>query len=260
MTLLAPDIQAGLNDYWSRRATAYHADQQRPDRIDGDRALWSGIWSDAVGPAPARVADLGTGSGYVAWLLHDLGHEVTGVDAAAGMIEVAQAHRDDVRSPRFVVGDAQQPPLAARSLDAVTARHVLWTLRDPASALSRWRELLRPGGILAVVDGLWFPDHLPSAPGVRAVGPGTREIPEAAVSWTPAEQFARVYAEAVGAGALPLASGVEVADLVAVVTGAGFVDVQVEALTEVYARDRAHGVPAGHEPTLQYLIRGRAPR
>ncbi len=45
------------------------------------------------------------------------------------------------------------------SFDAVTSRHLLWTLRQPARAMADWRELLRPGGRLVAVDGFWFTER-----------------------------------------------------------------------------------------------------
>jgi SAM-dependent methyltransferase len=37
----------------------------------------------------------------------------------------------------------------------VVARHLLWTLPDPAAALRRWIGLLRPRGHLVFVEGRW---------------------------------------------------------------------------------------------------------
>jgi SAM-dependent methyltransferase len=34
-------------------------------------------------------------------------------------------------------------------------RHVLWALPDPAAAVERWASLLRPGGVLQLVEGCW---------------------------------------------------------------------------------------------------------
>ena len=38
----------------------------------------------------------------------------------------------------------------------MTSRHLLWTLREPNTAMANWRALLRPGGWLVAVDGFWF--------------------------------------------------------------------------------------------------------
>jgi len=56
------------------------------------------------------------------------------------------------------LGDAVAPDFAPDSFDAVTSRHLLWTLREPARAMTSWRAVLRPGGRLVAVDGFWFTD------------------------------------------------------------------------------------------------------
>jgi SAM-dependent methyltransferase len=56
------------------------------------------------------------------------------------------------------LGDAVVPDFAPASFDALTNRHLLWTLREPAAAMANWRALLRPGGRLVAVDGFWFTD------------------------------------------------------------------------------------------------------
>lgn len=37
----------------------------------------------------------------------------------------------------------------------ILVRHVLWTLPDPGRVLRRWCGLLRPGGRLVLVEGVW---------------------------------------------------------------------------------------------------------
>jgi SAM-dependent methyltransferase len=47
------------------------------------------------------------------------------------------------------------PPWAPGTFDVVLSRHVLWAMQDPEEALRRWLELLRPGGVLLLVEGRW---------------------------------------------------------------------------------------------------------
>ncbi|NWF79404.1 MAG: methyltransferase domain-containing protein [Chloroflexi bacterium] len=63
---------------------------------------------------------------------------------------------------------------ATGSVDVVISRHLLWTLSDPPRALSSWQDLLRPGGLLLVIDGLWWAGGVDPADVVDAV-PGLRE-------------------------------------------------------------------------------------
>ncbi len=52
-------------------------------------------------------------------------------------------------------GDAAAPPVGEQCYDVVLVRHVLWTLPDPAHVLRHWRTLLRPEGLLLLVEGVW---------------------------------------------------------------------------------------------------------
>jgi SAM-dependent methyltransferase len=59
------------------------------------------------------------------------------------------------RDAVFLVGDAAAPPVGEQRFDVVLVRHVLWALPDPERALRHWRGLLRPGGRLVLIEGLW---------------------------------------------------------------------------------------------------------
>ncbi|MCZ9345832.1 class I SAM-dependent methyltransferase, partial [Streptomyces sp. TRM76130] len=106
---------------------------------------------------PARTADvldLGCGTGSLALLAAGQGHRVTGVDLSPAMLERARVKLAG-RDALLLTGDAAAPPVGERRFDVVLVRHVLWTLPDPGRVLRRWRELLRPGGRLVLVEGVW---------------------------------------------------------------------------------------------------------
>ncbi|HEU4811824.1 MAG TPA: class I SAM-dependent methyltransferase [Nocardioides sp.] len=122
------------------------------------RAAWRELLLGVLPPAPARVADLGCGTGTLSLLLADEGYAVDGVDFSPEMVRraVAKAEgRDDVR---FVEADAAAPPLDPGAYDVVLCRHVLWAMPDPTAALRSWLGLLAPGGRLVLVEGRWFND------------------------------------------------------------------------------------------------------
>ncbi len=116
------------------------------------RAAWRDLMLDLLPAAPARVADLGCGTGTLALLLTEEGYDVTGVDFSPEMIRRARA-----KAPRvdFVEADASAPPLDPAAYDVVLSRHVLWAMPEPAAALARWADLLRDGGRLVLVEGSW---------------------------------------------------------------------------------------------------------
>ncbi|MGH8932096.1 MAG: class I SAM-dependent methyltransferase [Egibacteraceae bacterium] len=61
---------------------------------------WADVCSGALPTPPADVLDVGTGTGQVALLLADLGHRVTGIDLAEGMLALARAKSASMANPR----------------------------------------------------------------------------------------------------------------------------------------------------------------
>lgn len=145
---------------WDAEAPRFDEAADHGLRDDTVRAAWRSLLVSLLPPAPARVADLGCGTGTLSLLLAGEGYAVDGVDFSPAMVARAVAKADgrsDGRlDVRFMVGDAAVPPLAPGAYDVVLCRHVLWALPDPAAALRHWVDLLAPGGQLVLVEGRWF--------------------------------------------------------------------------------------------------------
>ncbi|MFE7973276.1 class I SAM-dependent methyltransferase [Streptomyces shenzhenensis] len=118
------------------------------------RAAWAAGLRTWLPGRPADVLDLGCGTGSLALLAAEQGHRVTGVDLSPAMVDLARA-KTAGRDAVFLVGDAAAPPVGERRFDAVLVRHVLWTLPGPGRVLRHWSGLLRPGGRLVLVEGVW---------------------------------------------------------------------------------------------------------
>lgn len=147
-------------DLWDREAETFDdaADHGLADPVCRD--AWRSLLLAHLPPAPARVADLGCGTGTLALLLAEEGYAVDGLDFSPAMMRRARDKAGHVAT--FVEGDAAAPPLDAAAYDVVLSRHVLWAMPSPAAALERWIRLLAPGGRLLLVEGSWTTGAGPS--------------------------------------------------------------------------------------------------
>ena len=94
-----------------------------------------------------HALDIGCGVGMLARELRRTVPRVTAIDLDAPSIDQAPEHPDDVD---YVLGDFLIHPFEPASFDVITCVATLHHV-DAASGLARMRELLRPGGVLAIV-------------------------------------------------------------------------------------------------------------
>lgn len=101
-------------------------------------------WLKRALPSPAKVLDVGSGSGEFVSLLLMLGYEATGVEADPAYAEFA---RSMLRAP-VTTGFLEDGRVPERQFDCVTAFHVIEHVFDPVQFLVILRRLVRPGGKL----------------------------------------------------------------------------------------------------------------
>lgn len=117
---------------------------------------WKAVLIQELGEQPLKILDVGTGTGFLAMLLAEMGHTVTGVDIADNMLHQAIRKAADKNFLiDFQTGDAEQLPFADGMFDAVVNRHVFWTMPQPEKAASEWLRVIKPGGRLVIIDGDW---------------------------------------------------------------------------------------------------------
>jgi SAM-dependent methyltransferase len=203
-------------------------------RADAWVELWAGLAAPAreavataaaIGPG-ARVLDVACGSGEFCALAAGRGAEVSGIDAAEGMIAIA---RRRLPGADLRVGPMESLPWADGTFDAVTAFNALQFAADFVTALREAARVARPGGRVAVCNWGRTEDRELS-PILRALGELLPPAPDSPPA--PAVGEAGVLEElARAAGLAPGRAGevetpYEVADLAtlerALVVGAGF--------------------------------------
>ncbi|MEV3969676.1 class I SAM-dependent methyltransferase [Streptomyces sp. NPDC050698] len=154
---------------WDARAASFDEEPDHGLRDPEVRRAWAGRLRGWLPGRAGDVLDLGCGTGSLSLLASEQGHRVTGVDLSPAMVTLARqklAGRDAV----FLVGDAASPPVGEQGFDTVLVRHVLWALPDPGRALRHWRGLLRPGGRLVLVEGVWGSVAPAGIPAERLIG------------------------------------------------------------------------------------------
>jgi ArsR family transcriptional regulator len=157
-----------------------------------ERALRTRSWFDAVGPeweslravfhddvqraraitrlvpTELTVADIGTGTGILAQELTGLGLRVIAVDHSKRMLEAARLKLEQAGSldrAELRQGEAHDLPIADGEVDAAFAHMVLHYVASPADAVREMARVVRPGGVVVVVDFVahdrdWMKDKL----------------------------------------------------------------------------------------------------
>jgi ubiquinone/menaquinone biosynthesis C-methylase UbiE len=128
------------------------------DQWDGLRAGYFGnaVREAAIAKAYLRpemvVADIGTGTGFVAAGLAPLVSQVYAVDGSVAMLEMAQRNLGGFANVIYKLADGAALPFDDASLDAVFANMYLHHCPDPQAAIAEMVRVLRPGGRLVVTD------------------------------------------------------------------------------------------------------------
>jgi ubiquinone/menaquinone biosynthesis C-methylase UbiE len=116
-----------------------------------------GRWSRLVAPQlvdftdmpdPARILDVGSGTGALAFALAERKPQahVRGIDPSKEYVEYANSRNPFPDRVSFETGDAQQLRLADASFDASLSLLVFNFIPDPGKALRELRRVTKPGG------------------------------------------------------------------------------------------------------------------
>lgn len=100
------------------------------------------------------VADLGAGEGTVSQLLARAGCKVIAVDNSEKMVEIGKqsAREAKIKNLEFRLGDLQNPPIKADSVDLALFSQALHHAADPGQAIEAGAKILRNGGRIVVLD------------------------------------------------------------------------------------------------------------
>ncbi len=128
----------------------------------GERTTLGGWRTEALAPASGTLLVVGLGPGY------DLAHlppavtDVIAVEPAAAMRRISERRAAKAGRPvRLVAGVGERLPLPDASVDSALCALVLCSVNDPVLVLKEIKRVLRPGGVLCVLE------HVRAADGSR---------------------------------------------------------------------------------------------
>lgn len=140
-----------VREQFGANAAAYVAS---PTHAQGASLGW--LVERLAPQAEWRLLDVATAAGHTALALAPHVADVVGLDLTPEMIPLAAglAAERGVTNVAFTVGDVEALPFGAASFDAITCRIAPHHFPDVGRFIVEAARVLRPGGLLAVVDNV----------------------------------------------------------------------------------------------------------
>ncbi len=150
------EIKDAVRKSWDQSSAMYDSCSGHGIGTEEEKVEWKQELNRNLPGTPLKVLDVGCGTGVMGLLFAEMGHQVTGVDLSEGMMAKARekAYAQNL-SIELKSGDAEHLPFNDGYFDVVVNRHLLWTLPHPEIALKEWRRVLKDGGVVLIIEGVW---------------------------------------------------------------------------------------------------------
>jgi ubiquinone/menaquinone biosynthesis C-methylase UbiE len=246
------NLKRQIKNQWDHSSGGYDNQHAHGIQTEEERVAWETLFRSFMDPTPHAVLDVGCGTGVMSLLLAEMGHQVWGVDLSEGMMGKAREKADKKGiSINFSIEDAEALPFEDNSFDLVVNRHLLWTLPNPQKALDEWKRVLRPGGMVTIIDGLWCTGSLSER--VRRIAANIGVLITERKN-----QFGRYYSPDI-TRTLPHPYGMTSDIALSYVQKSGFTDIKLLPLKDIMDIQRKH-MPISRRISYQmpyYLISGK---
>ena len=119
-----------------------------------ERAFLGALRGKLLSAAKGTVVEIGAGTGLN--FLHyqpSSVREVVGVEPDPHMRRRAELRASTAAVPiRIIDGTAEVLPMASESADTIVSTLVLCSVDDPEGAIREWRRVLKPGGLVLLIE------------------------------------------------------------------------------------------------------------
>lgn len=252
MTVADQELKGAIRQKWDVSSSTYDSNAGHGIKAGAEREAWKRHFGNALPKKGMSILDVGCGTGEISLLLAEMGYRVQGVDLSEDMMnkgrgKAAQAGLDI----SFVKGDAEALQFDDGSFDAVVNRHLLWTLPHPDIALKEWTRVVKDGGSVIVIDGVWNDGSLGQA--------ARRFVRNIAVLVIDRKNPWKGYYDRRMRSQLPNPGGVAPEKTGAYMQNAGLGDIATVDLTEI-RRIQSQSMPRHHRIATKwnyFLVQGR---
>lgn len=149
--------------YWTGRAAGYSKVNQL-ELSTVQRQKWGDCLRAEItrqfplrAPASVRVLEVGTGPGFFAIILCELGYHVTAIDLTPAMLQEAKKNAGDLAGRiQWMEMNAETLDFSDASFDVIVSRNLTWNLPHPDRAYAEWARVLTPDGLLLNFDANWY--------------------------------------------------------------------------------------------------------
>ncbi len=127
----------------------------RFDRSYGPGRSWQAFGHLLLRIIPSlTIADLGAGEGLLSELLARRAKKVIAVDNSEKIIAfgAAKAKKNGLKNLEFRLGDLQNPPIDAHSVDLVILSQALHHAEEPVKTIQAAHKILKPSGQIMILD------------------------------------------------------------------------------------------------------------
>ncbi|MDO4632702.1 MAG: methyltransferase domain-containing protein [Eubacteriales bacterium] len=149
--------------YWNQRASSYSEVNQMELHTES-HLRWQQLLDEKIRSRfpdrsrnEIRVLEVGTGPGFFAILLAELGYDVTAIDLTPNMLTEARRNAGALADRiHFYEMNAEALQFANDSFEVLLSRNLTWNLPHPEQAYREWSRVLCHDGLLLNFDANWY--------------------------------------------------------------------------------------------------------